>query len=145
MVGSVQVVAGGVWVLGAILALGAAPDARAEEMESRDFLTKIDGTPVGQYRMTITRKEDGSVVVACSAAVRMTKLGITTYYYTYRGTEVWSAGRLISLRSLAGSSFHTRRFRSNTMVRPSAEMLGQRTRPSLKLVRARSAPATGLA
>lgn len=86
-------------LVSAVLVLGTGAAARAEEVETREFAAKIDGSPVGQYRMTITRTDDGSVTMACNADIKMTKLGITTYYYTYRGTEVWSNGRLTSLQS----------------------------------------------
>src|SRR5260370_1223738 len=88
-------------VLCAVLLLGVGDAARAEEVETRDFAAKIDGSPVGQYRMSITRRENGSVTMTCAADLKMTKLGITAFHYTYRGTEVWSSDRLVSLRSNA--------------------------------------------
>lgn len=86
-------------VLCAVLVLGVGDAARAEEVETREFAAKIDGSPVGQYRMSITRRDDGSVAMTCTADLKMTKLGITAFHYTYRGTEVWSPDRLVSLQS----------------------------------------------
>jgi hypothetical protein len=91
--------AGGVVFLCAVAMLGAGADAWAEEVETREFAAKIDGNSVGQYRMTITRRDDGSVTVQGEADLKMTKLGIITFHYTYRGTEVWSAGRIVKLQS----------------------------------------------
>ena len=91
--------AGGALLVCATVVLGAEGAARADEVETRDFLIRIDGNPVGQSRMTITRREDGSVSMACEADIKMTALGITTYRYAYRGTEVWSAGRLVEFQS----------------------------------------------
>jgi hypothetical protein len=90
---------GGVGSFCAFLLLAVGVNARAEEVETREFAAKIDGNPVGHYRMTITRKDDGNVTMAGQADLRMTKLGITTFHYTYRGTEVWSSGRLVSFQS----------------------------------------------
>jgi hypothetical protein len=83
----------------AALVVGAEAEVRADEVETRDFLLKIDGNPVGQSRMTISRRDNGSISMACQADIKMTTLGITTYRYSYRGTEVWSAGRLVEFQS----------------------------------------------
>jgi hypothetical protein len=88
---------GAILLVGAMLGVGA--NARAGETETRDFVTRIDGNPVGQYHMTITPKEDGVTVMACQADIRMTKLGIPTFHYTYRGTEVWKGNRLVNFQS----------------------------------------------
>ena len=92
-------VTGGIWALSAFLALGMGAAVRAEGVETRDFATYIDGAPVGNYRMTITRKDDGSITMTGDANIKVTKLGITGYRYTYKGTEVWSGGRLVSFES----------------------------------------------
>jgi len=90
---------GGVVFLCAAL-LGAGPRLRAGEVETREFAAKIDGNPVGQYRMTITPREDGSVTVSSEADLKMTKFGvIPAYHYTYRGTETWKDGRLTNFQS----------------------------------------------
>src|SRR5262245_22322772 len=89
----------GIWALSAFLALGMGAAVRAEGVETRDFATYIDGAPVGNYRMTITRKDDGSITMTGDANIKVTKLGITGYRYTYKGTEVWSSGRLVSFES----------------------------------------------
>jgi hypothetical protein len=83
----------------AALVFGAEAGVRADEVETRDFLIKVDGNPVGQSRMTITRNEDGALSMSCQADIKMTKVGITVYRYSYRGTEDWSAGRLVRFES----------------------------------------------
>ena len=91
--------AGGVVSVCAVVLLGVGASARAEEAETREFAAKIDGSPVGHYRMTITRKDDGTMVMAGEADLKMTKFGIPAFHYTYRGTEVWSSGRIIKFQS----------------------------------------------
>jgi Domain of unknown function (DUF6134) len=92
-----QALVGAIALIGATLVFGA--NARADDVEVREFVTRIDGNPVGQYRTTITRKDDDTITVIGEADVRMTKLGIPVFRYTYRGTEVWKDGRLVSLQS----------------------------------------------
>jgi hypothetical protein len=86
-------------LIGVAFAFGMEAEARAEGVETRDFATTIDGASVGQYRMTITKKDDGSLTMAGEASIKVTKLGFTVYHYTYRGTEVWSDGRLVRFES----------------------------------------------
>jgi hypothetical protein len=68
-------------------------------MEVREFSTRIDGKPAGNYRMTITCHEDGSVSMAVRAEIKVTKLGLTVYHYSYSGMEVWKDGYLQRLQS----------------------------------------------
>lgn len=88
-------------VLLAAILLSAAPRAAAADVEVREFATRIDGKAAGQYRMTITRQDDGSVSMAGQADIKVTKLGVTFYHYSYRGTETWKAGRLVRFSSSA--------------------------------------------
>jgi hypothetical protein len=76
-----------------LLLAGAA--ARADDTEQRVFGVQVDGKPAGEARMTITRRDDGSEVVASQANVRVRF--ILTYTYTFQGTEVWQGGRLARL------------------------------------------------
>ncbi len=80
-------------------ALAAAAGARAADTEVRDFATRIDGKPAGDYHMTITRGDDGTCTMSGQADVRLTRLGITVYRYSYNGTEVWKGGRLVKFNS----------------------------------------------
>jgi hypothetical protein len=73
--------------------------ARAADIEVRDFITRIDGKPAGDYHMTITRHDDGSLSLAGQAAIKVTKLGITVYHYSFTGSEVWKNGRLQRLQA----------------------------------------------
>jgi hypothetical protein len=75
------------------------PRAAAADTEARDFAVRIDGKPAGEYHMTITRQDDGSVSMSGQADIRCTFYLVRTYTYTYRGTEVWKGGRLLRLDS----------------------------------------------
>jgi hypothetical protein len=80
--------------------LGAtASRAGAADSEVREFVTKIDGKQAGECVMTIQSKNDGTISTTCQANIKITKLGITVYKYSYNGTEVWSDGRLQRLMS----------------------------------------------
>src|SRR5437867_2722524 len=81
------------------LALALAPAARAAETEVRQFNVSVDGKPSGQYTMTFTREDDGSLSIACEAHVKVKVALITAYHYDYTGKEVWKDGRLQSLLS----------------------------------------------
>jgi hypothetical protein len=81
------------------LALALAPRARAGDTEVRQFNVSVDDKPAGQYVMTLSKHDDGSVSISCDAHVKVTVLRITAYHYDYSGSEVWKDGRLVSLRS----------------------------------------------
>jgi hypothetical protein len=66
--------------------------------ETRDFTIKIDRKHAGSYRMTISRQNDGSLVMNGQADVKLSYL-VYTYQYTYRGRETWKGDRLVELRS----------------------------------------------
>jgi hypothetical protein len=73
--------------------------ARAADVEVRDFVNLIDGKPSGETHMTIKRQDDGSASMSCQADVKVTKLGLVVYRYTYRGTEEWKSGQLVRFES----------------------------------------------
>jgi hypothetical protein len=81
------------------LALGLTAPAPAAETEVRQFAVSVDGKPSGQYTMTFTKADDGSVTVACDAHVKVKVAFVTAYHYDYTGTEVWKDGRLVSHKS----------------------------------------------
>jgi Domain of unknown function (DUF6134) len=74
--------------------------ACAAEAEVRDFQVIVDGKKAGDYRMTIERLPDGSLSMNGRANVNVTYL-IYRYQYSYQGTEIWRAGRLLQLNSRA--------------------------------------------
>src|SRR5438105_4830434 len=76
-----------------VLCLAQASRAAAADTEVRDFSVHIDGKEGGQYRMTISRRDDGTVSMAAQASVQLKKLGLTVYRYTFAGTEIWKDGR----------------------------------------------------
>lgn len=79
--------------------LVAASPARAADLETRVFAINVDGKKCGDYFLTIGRHEGDVVVVAAQSNVKVTKLGITFYEYSYRGQEVWKGARLMSLET----------------------------------------------
>jgi hypothetical protein len=70
----------------------------AADTETRDFTVLIDDKRAGDYHMTITRQDDGTVAMIGQADVRISYF-IKTFTYTYRGTEIWKDGRLLRLDS----------------------------------------------
>jgi hypothetical protein len=92
---------GPTWLLLASLGLllpGIAP-ARAAEQENRDFDIVVDGKRAGDYQMTITRQDDGTLTLAARSDVQVKVLLLTAYAYSYRGQEVWRGGRLQTFAS----------------------------------------------
>jgi hypothetical protein len=82
--------------------MAGATRAAVTETEVRDFDISIDGRSWGNYRMTISRHDDGKISMTGSASVAVRKVLITVYRYTYSGTEWWQDGkdgRLLALRS----------------------------------------------
>lgn len=74
--------------------------AMAADIEVRDFTIWVDGKRGGEYHMTITRQDDGTITMTGQADLRLSYLaGLKTYTYTYRGSEVWKEGKLVSFSS----------------------------------------------
>ena len=82
------------------LALLAPARAAAADIETRDFHVTVDGKHGGDVHMTIHRQDDGTVSMQCDTDILLSYLGgLKKYVYTYRGKEVWKAGRLQRLDS----------------------------------------------
>jgi hypothetical protein len=81
------------------LTLPVAAPARAGDVEVRDYTITVDGKKAGDYRLTINRQDDGTVSVSASSEVCVKVLLVTAYSYSYRGLEVWKAGRLLHFES----------------------------------------------
>jgi hypothetical protein len=75
-----------------------ATHASAVETEVRDFGIEVDGKNSGQYVMTITRQDDGTLSMHADASLKVKAL-LYTYEYTFTGTEHWKDGRLIQMSS----------------------------------------------
>jgi hypothetical protein len=60
---------------------------------------RVEDKPAGEYHMSITRQDDGSVAMTGQADIHFTAYLIKKYTYAYRGTEVWKGGRLLRLDS----------------------------------------------
>jgi hypothetical protein len=76
----------------AIAAIGAAPIAAADT-ETRLFTVLVDGKAAGEFRLPVRMAEDRTETAIAAATVQVKYL-LGGYSYTYRGTEVWKAGRL---------------------------------------------------
>jgi hypothetical protein len=72
--------------------------AVAADTEVRDYVTYIDGKRAGDYRMTITAQDDGTVTMSGQARISL-RVFLVTYRYSYSGTEVWKGHRLQQLQS----------------------------------------------
>ena len=93
--------------LAALLIVTQGSHAFAADTEVREFAITIDDKESGRYRMTIERRDDGTVSMAGQAVVVVKKLGFTVYKYTYSGTEVWKDGkedRLLGLNSTSNDN-----------------------------------------
>jgi hypothetical protein len=77
----------------AVVLLAGVARSVAADVEQREYLTYIDGRKAGEYHMTITPQDDGSVSMTGKANVNVGFL-LVRYTYAYRGTEVWKDGRL---------------------------------------------------
>jgi hypothetical protein len=122
-------------LLGGVLFMGQAASAVAADTESRDFTIFVDGTASGQHHMTINRRDDGTVTMSAQANVRVKKVLITLYNYTYTGTEVWKEGkdgRLLSLTST--SNDNGKRF--DVQANPDSNGLRVRVNGQERLIRA---------
>jgi len=90
----------GVLFLGVSVSTGGSAKAAGADAEVRDFVIAIDGKPAGEYHMTITRQDDGTVSMAAQAdSVVRAFGGLYKYTYSYRGTETWKDGQLLRLDS----------------------------------------------
>jgi hypothetical protein len=67
--------------------------AAAADTETRVFTVSVDGKPAGECRIVIRTGDDGTESVAFTASVQVRYL-LASYHYSYRGTEVWTGGRL---------------------------------------------------
>lgn len=68
--------------------------ALASDVETRDFTVQVDGKAAGEYHMTISRHDDGTVSLLATSEVKVSVLLVNVYTYAYRGQEVWKDGRL---------------------------------------------------
>jgi hypothetical protein len=84
----------------AAVALALCPLAKtvAANVEVRQFNNFIDGKYAGEYRMTITGQDDGTVTMEGQAKVDIRVL-LVHFTYNYRGKEVWKDGRLLRFDS----------------------------------------------
>jgi hypothetical protein len=91
------------WIVAAFFALLNPPrGTAAPEVETRDFNVLVDGKPGGDVHMTINKQEDGSVIMTCDTDIKVqVAIGpfTKTYTYSYRGREVWKAGRIVRFDS----------------------------------------------
>jgi hypothetical protein len=92
------------WSLLGLLALVGRPAAAfAADTETRVFNILIDGKRAGQFTMTIARQADGTTQMTGEADTRITYV-LYRYSYSYRGTELWKDGRLLSLASTSNDN-----------------------------------------
>jgi hypothetical protein len=88
-----------VW-LGLCLFFASWTPLQAEQKETRTFTITVDGKSAGSLELAITDKNDGTQSVDVHARVDV-RIYLIRYTYSYDGTEEWSQGRLMRLRSSA--------------------------------------------
>jgi hypothetical protein len=86
------------WVCLAIVLLGLPHSVRADDAEYRDFKILVDGKECGFSQMTITRKNDGSMTMTASAAVRISQV-LFTYNFNTQASEWWKDGQLRNMKT----------------------------------------------
>jgi hypothetical protein len=85
------------WIIAPLAAIVSSP-ALAADTETRIFSVTVDGRPAGEFRLTIRTGDDGSENVSAVANIQMRSF-LGGYHYSYRGSEVWSDGRLRQFES----------------------------------------------
>jgi hypothetical protein len=96
---SLRLTQSGVSLLAAVvLVLAALSRAGAADAEVRQFNNYIGGKYAGDYRMTITGQDDGTVTMDGVAKADI-RILLVRYTYSYRGREVWKDGRLLRFDS----------------------------------------------
>jgi hypothetical protein len=94
---------GGWLVVGVVALIAGSGGASAANIEFRDFTVSVDGKGAGEYRMTITAQDNGTLVMTGKANVTVRKYFLT-YTYSYSGVEVWQGKRLLRLESTANDN-----------------------------------------
>jgi len=77
--------------------------SRAGEAEHRQFAVTVDGKPAGSYRLSFRAGDDGSQTISAAVEVRVRAL-LGSYTYTLYSTEVWKAGRLVSVTAASNDN-----------------------------------------
>src|SRR5262245_36065470 len=84
--------------------LSTAPaNAQAVVTEYRDYVVTVDGKDSGKTHVTITDQDDGTLVMAAKAAVRVNK-GVFSYSYDVQATEWWKGDRLVGIKISANDN-----------------------------------------
>jgi len=81
------------WLAGLAWLACLVPGLGAAEVETREFNVTVNGKQSGKAYMTITRQDDGTMVMKADTDVRVRFFPIT-YTYSYRGQETWKNGRV---------------------------------------------------
>ncbi len=93
------------WTLAGVLLLLVIGTARAADVDVRDFAIQMDGKPAGQFRMTITRQDDGSATMLGAASYHAPALGgLLRRSCVWNCTETWKEDRLLILDSTSGDN-----------------------------------------
>jgi hypothetical protein len=115
----------------AVVALLAAGQVRAADVETRTFTVQVDGKKAGDYQLVIGRAADGTTTVSAQSEVGVTILAVPVYTYSYRATEVWKDGRLqhfLSKGKEKGKEFDVRADLDGVTIRVQANGAEHRTR-----------------
>lgn len=78
--------------------LAACGEARAGEIETRDYAVTVGTKAGGEVHMTMHKQDDGSVHLRCDTDINV-KILLASYRFVYRGREIWKDGKLVRLDS----------------------------------------------
>ena len=98
---------------------GAAPQADAAadpppNTEVRTFAVKVDGKPAGTFTMT-AKADEGTVSITAVADIQV-RQSLVTYKYALQSTEVWKAGRLVSVDATANDDGKKHAVKANAVA-----------------------------
>ena len=98
-------------LLAAIVATAGAADAPPLPRGEWHFEVRLDGTPIGEHRFSVTGQGDQRKVVS-DARFDVRLLGFSAYRYRHRATEQWRDGCLVALESSTDDDGRSERVRA---------------------------------
>jgi hypothetical protein len=118
---------------GTCLAMIGASPASAGDVETRVFAVSVDGKPAGEFRLTIRTADDGTETALAVASVQV-RFILGGYRYSYRGSEVWKAGRLHRFEAASeenGKKHAVRAVAAESSLQVTADGVTRTARPDL--------------
>lgn len=66
----------------------------AGDTEVREFQIRVDGAPAGNCRLTLVRRDNGTLFISASEQIRVDVFNANMYRYALHDRETWKDGRL---------------------------------------------------